>query len=225
MRIREMPDWEMPREKLLLNGKQNLSTAELMAILLRTGYENKSAIDLANELLSLDKGGLRYIAECTPEELTRVKGIGMAKACQILAAIELGRRIASSPQKRKTSIKCSGDIADMFQEKLRYEKREHFICLLLNAKGEVMEETEISIGDLNSSQAHPREVFHRAVKRSAASIAFVHNHPSGDPSASRTDIETTKRLIKSGELLGIPVIDHIIIGDGCYISMKADGII
>lgn len=143
MKIREMPHWEMPREKLLHYGTQNLSTAELLAILLRTGNANRSAIDLANELLAIDKRGLRHIAECTPEELSNIKGIGQAKACQILAAIELGRRIAAMPQAEKISVSNSGIIADMFMEKLRYEKKEHFICLLLNSKGEVLEETEV----------------------------------------------------------------------------------
>ena len=223
MKIREMPHWEMPREKLLHYGTQNLSTAELLAILLRTGNANRSAIDLANELLAIDKRGLRHIAECTPEELSNIKGIGQAKACQILAAIELGRRIAAMPQAEKISGSKSGIIADMFMEKLRYEKKEHFICLLLNSKGEVLEETEVSIGDLNSSQTHPREVFTKAVRRSAASVAFIHNHPSGDPTPSKADIDTTKRLIEAGKILGIYVIDHIIIGDGCYTSMKARG--
>jgi len=224
MKIRELPEWEMPREKLLRYGKQKLSAAELLAILLRTGSAERSAVDLANELLSLDKKGLRFIAECTPEELSKVKGIGEAKACQVLAAIELGRRIASAPQHRNACIRSSGDIADLFMEKLRYEKKEHFICLLLNSKGEILEETEVSVGDLNSSQTHPREVFTKAVRRSAASVAFVHNHPSGDPTLSQADMDATERLVQSGELLGIPVIDHIIIGDGYYVSMKAEGI-
>ena len=225
MKIREMPAWEMPREKLLRYGKENLSTAELLAILLRTGNRHRSAIDLAYELLAMDSRGLRYIAECTPEELASINGVGKVKACQILAAIELGRRIAASPLEKNAVIKSSGDIADIFMEKLRYEKKEHFFCVMMNAKGEILEEREVSIGDLNSSQVHPREVFAGAVRRSAGCVAFVHNHPSGSPTPSQDDIDSTKRLVEAGRLLGIPVLDHIIIGDGTYASMKAEGLL
>lgn len=225
MKIREMPAWEMPREKLLRYGKENLSTAELLAILLRTGNRHRSAIDLAYELLAMDSRGLRYIAECTPEELASINGVGKVKACQILAAIELGRRIAASPLEKNAVIKSSGDIADIFMEKLRYEKKEHFFCMMMNAKGEIIEEREVSIGDLNSSQVHPREVFAGAVRRSAGCVAFVHNHPSGSPTPSQDDIDSTKRLVEAGRLLGIPVLDHIIIGDGTYASMKAEGLL
>ncbi|MBQ6496097.1 MAG: DNA repair protein RadC [Firmicutes bacterium] len=225
MKIREMPAWEMPREKLLRYGKENLSTAELLAILLRTGNRHRSAIDLAYELLAMDSRGLRYIAECTPEELASINGVGKVKACQILAAIELGRRIAASPLEKNAVIKSSGDIADIFMEKLRYEKKEHFFCVMMNAKGEIIEEREVSIGDLNSSQVHPREVFAGAVRRSAGCVAFVHNHPSGSPTPSQDDIDSTKRLVEAGRLLGIPVLDHIIIGDGTYASMKAEGLL
>ena len=225
MKISEMPQLEMPREKLLRYGKESLSTAELLAILLRTGDKQKSAIDVAYELLALDRDGLRYIADCTAEELSEVKGVGNAKACQVLAAIELGRRIASFPREKNTTIKSSGDIADIFMERLRYEKKEHFYCVMLNAKGEILEEKEISVGDLNSSTVHPREVFAGAVKRSAGSMVCVHNHPSGTPEPSRDDIDTTKRLVQAGQLMGIPIIDHIIIGDGKYMSMKAEGLI
>lgn len=224
MKIREMPEWEMPREKLMRYGKQSLSTAELLAILLRTGSVDKSSVGLAYDLLSIDRQGLRYIAECTPEELASVKGVGKAKACQILAAIELGRRVASIPQEKKISVKSSADIADLFLEKLRYEKQEHFICLMLNAKGEVLEEREVSVGDLSSSLTHPREVFAGAIRRSAGSVAFIHNHPSGIPDPSQDDIDTTKRLIEAGKILGIPVLDHVVIGDGTYVSMKARGL-
>ncbi len=225
MKIREMPALEMPREKLLRYGKESLSTAELLAILLRTGSRSKSAIDLAYELLSMDKRGLRHVAECAPEELASVRGVGTVKTCQILAAIELGKRIAALPQEKNRAIRSSGDIADIFMEKLRYEKKEHFYCVMLNVKGEILEEREVSVGDLNSSQVHPREVFAGAVRRSAGSVVFVHNHPSGTPQPSQDDIDTTKRLCSGGQLLGIPVLDHIIIGDGKYVSMKAEGIL
>lgn len=223
MKIRELPEWEMPREKLLRYGKESLSNAELLAIILRSGAAGKSALELAGELMSLDRLGLRHLTECSPEELAEIKGMGEAKICQVLAAAELGKRIAASPAGKRGAVSCPADVAGLVMEKLRYEKREHFLCVLLNSKGEILEETEISVGDLNSSYIHPREVFARAVKRSAGSMLLIHNHPSGDPSPSGADIETTERLLKAGDLLGIPIVDHIIIGDGTFFSMKENG--
>lgn len=225
MKIRQLPDEERPREKLLKEGKEKLSTAEILAIIIGSGTGRKSALELAGEVIAMDNRGIRFLAECKPEELKGIKGIGTAKACEILAAVELGRRIASMPAERGVCIECSSDIAGIFMEKMRYHKKEHFVNLMIDAKGKIIEETEVSVGDLCSSTTHPREVFVDAVRRSAASVIFIHNHPSGDPAPSKMDIETTKRLMEAGELLGIPVLDHIIIGDGRYVSMRAEGII
>lgn len=220
MNMNEMPFWEKPREKMMRYGVDSLSTAEVLAIILRTGTREKSAVELAVELLSINKRGLRHLAECSPEELRKINGLGDAKICELMAAMELGRRMAALPAQERASIKCSDDIAEMFMERLRYKKKEYFKCLLINARGEIIEESDISIGDLTSSASHPREVFTNAVRRSAGSVAFVHNHPSGNPEPSPADIEQTRRLCEAGKLLGIPVIDHIIIGDGNYVSMK-----
>lgn len=225
MNIRELPESERPREKLLKAGRENLSTAEILAILIRSGSGKRSALDIAADVMSLNKNGIKFLAECRPEELAEVKGIGMAKACEILAAAELGKRIASTPREKGPIIASAGDIADIFMERMRYYNKEHFISLLINAKGEIIEEAKISIGDLCSSSTHPREVFVDAVRRSAGSVIFLHNHPSGDPEPSETDVQTTVRLMEAGELLGIPVLDHIIIGDGRFVSMKARGLI
>ena len=220
-----MPSEEKPREKLLREGSDRLSTTEILAILINSGTKEISALEIAAQLLSIDKRGVRFLAECSPEELGRIKGMGQAKICTVLAAVELGKRIAAAPVRDRNLIRSSSDIADLFMEKMRYYKKEHFVSLMINAKGEIIEETEVSIGDLCSSSTHPREVFVDAVKRSAGSVVFLHNHPSGDPSPSDTDIQTTKRLIEAGTILGIPVLDHIIIGDGIYVSMKAMGLI
>lgn len=225
MNIRELPKAEKPREKMLKEGIGKLSNMEILAILIGSGSGRRSAMELAADVLSVDKSGIKYLAECRPEELNAIKGIGTAKACEILAAVELGKRIASIPAEEKDIIKSSSNIADIFMERMRYHKKEHFISLLINAKGQIIEESEISIGDLCSSTTHPREVFVEAVRRSAGSVIFVHNHPSGDPSPSEMDVETTKRLMEAGEILGIPVLDHIIIGDGKYVSMRASGTI
>lgn len=225
MNIRQLPNEEKPREKLLKEGKEKLSITEILAIIIGSGTGNKSALDLASEIIAMDSSGIRFLADCKPEELTRIKGIGTAKACDILAAVELGKRIATVPKEKTVRIESSADIAGIFMEKMRYYKKEHFVNLMINAKGQIIEETEVSVGDLCSSTTHPREVFVDAVRRSAGSVVFVHNHPSGDPSPSDMDIVTTKRLMQAGEILGIPVLDHIIIGDGCYVSMRAEGMI
>ena len=225
MNIKQMPSEEKPREKLLREGSDRLSTTEILAILINSGTKEISALEIAAQLLSIDKRGVRFLAECSPEELGRIKRMGQAKICTVLAAVELGKRIAAAPVRDRNLIRSSSDIADLFMEKMRYYKKEHFVSLMINAKGEIIEETEVSIGDLCSSSTHPREVFVDAVKRSAGSVVFLHNHPSGDPSPSDTDIQTTKRLIEAGTILGIPVLDHIIIGDGIYVSMKAMGLI
>ena len=225
MNIKQMPSEEKPREKLLREGSDRLSTTEILAILINSGTKEISALEIAAQLLSIDKRGVRFLAECSPEGLGRIKGMGQAKICTVLAAVELGKRIAAAPVRDRNLIRSSSDIADLFMEKMRYYKKEHFVSLMINAKGEIIEETEVSIGDLCSSSTHPREVFVDAVKRSAGSVVFLHNHPSGDPSPSDTDIQTTKRLIEAGTILGIPVLDHIIIGDGIYVSMKAMGLI
>ena len=225
MRMNQMPAGEKPREKLLRDGPEGLSTVEVLAVILGTGTRSKSVMDLAGDVLAMDARGLRYLAECSPEELKKISGMGDAKVCVLMAALELGKRLSCLPAEERVRIKCSADIANLFMERLRYEKKEHFKCLLINSRGEILEENEVSVGDLNSSASHPREVFSPAVRRSAGSVAFVHNHPSGDPEPSAADINSTRRLVEVGELLGIPVIDHIIIGDGSYVSMKGLGYI
>lgn len=225
MRVNQMPAGEKPREKLLRDGPEGLSTVEVLAVILGTGTRSKSVMDLAGDVLAMDARGLRYLAECSPEELKKISGMGDAKVCVLMAALELGKRLSCLPAEERVRIKCSADIANLFMERLRYEKKEHFKCLLINSRGEILEENEVSVGDLNSSASHPREVFSPAVRRSAGSVAFVHNHPSGDPEPSAADINSTRRLVEVGELLGIPVIDHIIIGDGSYVSMKGLGYI
>ena len=184
MRMNQMPAGEKPREKLLRDGPEGLSTVEVLAVILGTGTRSKSVMDLAGDVLAMDARGLRYLAECSPEELKKISGMGDAKVCVLMAALELGKRLSCLPAEERVRIKCSADIANLFMERLRYEKKEHFKCLLINSRGEILEENEVSVGDLNSSASHPREVFSPAVRRSAGSVAFVHNHPSGDPEPS-----------------------------------------
>ena len=218
--IKELPSEERPREKLIQFGAGALSNAELLAILIGTGTREVSALMLANRVLAFEEEGISYLTDCQPDELTEIPGMGLAKSCQIIAAIELGKRIATKPRSKKINIKSPDEVAALFLEEMRYLKKEYFKVLLLNTKNEIIMIENISVGNLNSSVVHPREVFCTAIKKSACSMIAVHNHPSGNPSPSQADIDITKRLVEAGELLGIKVLDHLIIGDGTYTSLK-----
>ncbi|MGI6211723.1 MAG: RadC family protein [Anaerovoracaceae bacterium] len=220
MSIKSLPKEERPLEKALRGGIGKLSDAELLALIIHTGTRKKSAVQLAEELLCSLEDGLYEMGTIGIEELTGLAGIGTAKACAVTAAVELGKRIALSRQPERDAIGDSADVARMFMEHLRYEKKEHFKSVIMNSKGEVLAVDDVSVGELSSTVVHPREVFTRAVRKSASAVIFVHNHPSGDPSPSSEDIETTKRLVHCGEILGIRVLDHVIIGDGRFCSMK-----
>ncbi len=218
--IMELPQEERPREKLLRDGCAFLSNGELLAILLGTGTRDSSALSVAGGILSMEKAGLSYLVDCTPEELCNVEGIGIAKACKVIAAVELGKRIARSSGEKRYAVGNPGEVAALYMEEMRHLKKEHFKVLLLNTKNEILSAENISIGNLNSSIVHPREVFRNAVKRGAAAIIVIHNHPSGNPSPSQNDLDITRRLSEAGQLLGIPLLDHLIIGDGAFISLK-----
>ena len=219
MRIREISNDERPRERLQMLGAQALSNAELLAIVLRTGRRGASAIQLAHELLSSQaEEGLHGMACATLEELAQVPGVGLAKAVQLKASFELGRRVASR-RSRIRRVHSPKDAADLLLEETRLAAVEHFYAILLNTKNFVIAVELISVGGLDASLVHPREVFKPAIRRSASSIILAHNHPSGDTTPSQEDIEVSKRLVEAGKLLGIPVLDHLILGDGHYISL------
>ena len=225
--IKEMPEAMRPREKLLAQGETSLNEHELLAIILGQGTRETSALELANQLLSTYKG-LRHLQEASLEELIQAKGIGPAKAASIKAAVEIGRRVAQSTETRFL-IKCPDDVKryinQVLLKEMRDYDREHFLVLYLDRKGGVIVKEDVSIGGLHSSIVHPREVFKTAVKRSAASIVLAHNHPSGDPAPSREDIDITRRLIDAGRIMGIEIIDHVIIGENTYCSLKEKGLI
>ncbi|NOU73370.1 DNA repair protein RadC [Paenibacillus sp. LMG 31458] len=220
--LREVPQEERPRERMLQYGAGALSHAELLAILLRTGTVSESALRLAGRILS-ESGGLRSLVDMSKDQLTQIKGIGDAKALQIQAGIELGRRLAKSTFEERVTIRSPKDIADLVSEDLRYLQKEHFVCLFLNTKNHLLAQETLSMGSLNASIVHPREVFRAAIKRSSASIICVHNHPSGDPTPSPEDIQLTHRLMEAGTIIGIEVLDHVIIGDQRFISLKEQG--
>jgi len=221
--IRDLPEGERPREKLAAHGPESLANAELIAILLRTGSSKESALTLASRLLG-KFDGLAGVADASVEMLSSVPGIGIAKAAQIKAAVELGKRLASAAAGDRPAIRSPGDVAELLMERLRREKKEHLVALYLDARKRLIcQPTTIFTGSLDKSVAHPREVFQGAVAHSAHSVIVVHNHPSGSAEPSRDDVALTKRLTASGEVIGVPVIDHVIIGDGCWVSMKERG--
>ncbi|MBH9967095.1 DNA repair protein RadC [Bacillus sp. V3] len=220
--IRDFPQDERPRERLIQSGAASLSNQELLAILLRTGTKSESVLQLSNRLLtSFD--GLNLLKDASLEEITKTKGIGLAKAVQIMAAVELGRRIGNLAFDDRYSIRSPEDGANYVMNDMRFLAQEHFVCLYLNTKNQVLHKQTIFIGSLNASIVHPREVFKEAFRRSAASIICVHNHPSGDPTPSREDIEVTKRLVECGRIIGIDILDHLIIGEKKFISLKEKG--
>ncbi|MGM0653224.1 MAG: RadC family protein [Bacillota bacterium] len=222
--IRDLPLEERPREKLRTLGAGALSNVELLAILLRSGSKNESAVQMATRILA-KVGTLRNLPDLSLEELQENKGIGPDKAVTIKAALELGSRLATTPRQVAESIVTPGQAADLFMEELRYKKKEYFKILLLNIKNHVISREEISVGSLSASIVHPREIFNIPLRKSAASIILFHNHPSGDPAPSQQDLEVTRRLVEAGNILGVTVRDHIIIGDGCFFSFREKGLL
>ncbi|OBR68470.1 hypothetical protein A7K91_09725 [Paenibacillus oryzae] len=220
--LRDVPREDRPRERMMQVGAESLSHAELLAILLRTGTRKQSALHLASAVLK-QCGTLRNLMDMSMEELTSIRGIGPAKAIQLRAGIELGRRLAKSGNCEVVTVRSPGDAAEYVMDELRYLKKEHFVCLFLNTKNHIIARETLSIGTLNASLVHPREVFRAAIKCSSASLICAHNHPSGDPTPSPEDVSLTKRLAEAGLLVGIEVLDHLVIGDGKYVSLKEQG--
>lgn len=220
--VKEMPPDQRPRERLISYGAEVLSNAEILAILLGSGTGRETSIELAQRILS-GKGGISFLAEATVEELVGIRGVGPAKTAQIKAAVELGKRLASSTRWERPVIKSPADVFHLVGEDMRYLDREHFNVILLNTKNHVLGVENVSIGSLNASLVHPRELFKKAILKSAAGIILVHNHPSGDPQPSQEDKQVTCRMAKAGEIIGIEVLDHIVIGDGRFASLRERG--
>ena len=220
--IKDLIPLDKPREKLKTYGRRQLTNQELLAIIINSGNKDESALTIANRLLQhIDS--FTYLRDITLQELIEVRGIGEAKAITILAMIEIATRLHTQHNEEKFYIKHPDDVELLLMERLRYVTQEEFVVLYLTTKNMLIHEETIFKGSLNTSIVHPREVFKDALKRSAAAIIVVHNHPSGDPTPSKEDIRVTKRLNDCGALLGIDVLDHIIIGDGVYYSLKEHG--
>ena len=220
--IKDIIKEERPRETLLKKGETYLSDSELLAILINNGTRDKSAITLAREIIETSDG-IRNLSNITVEELSKIKGIGLAKACRIISALVLGRRVSVASEMQKFKISSPQDIGNVYMEELRYKKKEIFRVVLLNTKNVIIGSKDISEGSLNASIVHPREVFLEAIKKSANKMILMHNHPSGDPTPSSEDINITKRLISAGQIVGIEILDHVIIGDGSFYSFKENG--
>jgi DNA repair protein RadC len=221
--IKDLPQAERPRERLVAAGEESLTDAELLGIIIRDGTPEASAVDLAQKILA-QYGTFRNLATRTTGELTRIKGIGPAKAAQVKAAMAIARRYAATPLATGERVGSSKDVFNHFHERLRDRRQETFLIVLLDSKNKIIRDLQISMGSLSSSVVHPREVFAPAIKESAASVIFVHNHPSGDPTPSPEDLDITRRLQEVSEVVGIKVLDHLIIGSGGYVSLKDKGL-
>ncbi len=223
IRIHDIPEEERPRERLIRNGPESLSNAELLGIILRTGSKEENVVSLSNRILS--KYSIKQLSLTNVSRLMQENGVGKAKAAQIAAVFELARRLETFVEEPKRKICSPKDVYTLMYPKMREQKKEKFITLCLDTKNQILKEEVVSIGSLNASIVHPREVFKSALMESSASVIMVHNHPSGDPSPSREDIMVTKKIVEGGKLLGIDVLDHIIIGDGRYVSLKDEGFV
>ena len=217
MELKELPESERPMSKLRFFGAEVLSNSDLLLIL--TGAKDTK---IGSMILS-EFGGIEGLCSASIEELGKMDGISSVTAAKLIAALELGKRISSSRGRVHIRIGCPEDVADFVMDELRHKKNEHFMAILLNCRHEIIKISKISIGGITHSPAAPMDVFYPVVKHGASGIILVHNHPSGDPTPSEDDIASTHRLIKAGELLGAKVVDHVIIGDGTFHSLKASG--
>ena len=224
VRIKDLPKEERPRERLVKFGADGLSTAELIAIILGTGSRGNTAVELASKLLSKYDGNLRELFSAEVEELSKMKGLGFAKAVQLKACFELAKRIFEY-KIDKNQVKNAQDIVNFLMPEIQFDKQEKLFAIFLDPRNCLIKHKLISIGGFDANVFKPKEILHLAVKENASSVILVHNHPTGDPEPSEEDIIITKNLIDAGKVVGVPIQDHIIIGDGCYISMKEKEII
>ena len=221
--VKDWPRADRPREKLLEQGPSALSAAELFAVILRVGSEHESVLDHARLLMARFGDDLRQLGRASAAELCELRGIGPAKAAQILAVLELAKRFGEIEFKPGAAFRGSGDVYAHFRERLAGEQRERFYAVLLDNKHRKIRDIAVSEGSLTASIVHPRDVFLPVVRESAAAVIFVHNHPSGDPTPSKEDLEITRRLREVGDLMGVRVLDHVVIGKGRYVSFVDDG--
>lgn len=224
--MKNIPEQERPYEKCLKRGASSLSDSELLAVLLRTGTKGENVIELANRILyQTGKEGLLGIHQFSIEELRKMKGIGRVKATQIVCISELAKRLAKAKAEKTLCFTSPDTIAQYYMEDLRHETQEHMKMLMLDSKANLIGDKDVFKGTVNASLITPRELFIEALQKNAVSIIIMHNHPSGDPTPSREDLFATKRILEAGNLIGIELLDHIIIGNNCYISFREKGIL
>ncbi|HEY9723411.1 MAG TPA: DNA repair protein RadC [Oscillatoriaceae cyanobacterium] len=225
LRIKDLPAAGRPRERMLASGPRALTESELVAILLGTGDGERSALGLAEQLLAHfaepeDATGLRGLAATPPEELLAVPGVGPAKAARLLAALELGARRSALGSAEHPIVSSPQDAFRLLAPRFAGLDREHFVAILLDSKHQVLGLELVAIGSLNATIVHPRELFKSAIRKSAAALLLAHNHPSGDPTASREDLALTRQLMEGSAILGMKILDHLVVGDGRYESLR-----
>ena len=227
IKMKEMPISERPYEKLKMYGAETLTNSELLAIIIKNGTKEKTALDLAKEVLKLnenqEKDDLSFLQDVSIAEFMKIKGIGAIKAIQLLAVCELVKRINKPINKENIKIKDSKDVAKLLMNELKYEKREKVKLILLNSKNIVLKIKDISYGGTNFAMIEPKEILSEAIKLQAPKIILVHNHPSGDVTPSKADFNMTDRIYESAQILGIKLLDHIIIGDNKFESILEVG--
>ena len=223
IKIKQLPESERPYEKLEIYGEKMLSNAELLAIIIKSGTKENTSVELANKILTFTENSsnnmLQSLQEMSLEEFQKIKGIGKVKAIQLKAVCELARRMSQPVNRKNIKVNTSLDVADLLMDELKFEKVEYVKLLLLNAKNVVVRIVDISKGGMNSAIVEPKEILQEAIRAGIPKIILVHNHPSGDSTPSRADIEMTKRLYNASNILGIQLLDHIVIGNGCYTSI------
>ena len=216
---------ERPYEKCEQYGAENLTDAELLAVLLRTGTKGENSLQLAKRILHPDfaQEGILNIHQWSMEQLLEIKGIGSVKAIQILCLSELAKRLSKAEAQSGLNFSAPETIAQYYMEDMRHKKKEEMKLLLLNSKTKLIGESELSLGTVNTTLVSPREVFVEALRRNAVAVILLHNHPSGDPTPSKQDVLITRRVTEAGRLIGVELLDHIIIGDNCFISLRDKG--
>jgi DNA repair protein RadC len=223
IRIQDLQPQERPRERLLKNGPTALSDSELLAIILRTGTRGENVLNLCSRILSTYN--IQQLSRASPTKLQEIRGVGAAKAAEMAAMFELARRLETFTEEERPRISSPEAAYRFLYPKLREQKKESFIALHLDTKNQLLREETVSVGSLNANIVHPREVFKTAIQESAAAIIVAHNHPSGDPSPSQNDIDITRKLVETGRVMGIELYDHIIVGNGRFLSLKEQNLI
>lgn len=226
MTIKKLPTLERPYEKAQMYGIENLSNSELLAIIIKTGTKEKTSVELAQEILSIEqveKENIQFLQNVSTEELMKIKGVGKVKAIQVKALCELNRRMSRPIEKTKIKIRTAENVAQLVMNEMQYEKREKVKILVLNTKNILLKIFDVSYGGTNSAVVEPKDILAEPIKMGAPKIILVHNHPSGDPTPSEEDINLTKRIYNAAALLGVELLDHIVIGNQKYISIFSIG--